>query len=157
MKGYRVSSCFLFVSIIGLGNPAFAGDQHHGDGKHKVNKSMHEHNDGKNAHSHQPVAHWFTLLSKQQKREVDRMHHQLHEDQEEFKKKEKLKQDELNKLSIKDDVDLLEINNKIDELMAAKNKILRLRHEHLVEMRRILNIEQRVSYDAEILKRNKIK
>ncbi len=143
MKKYGISTCLLFASIIGLGNPAFAGDQHS--------------EDAKKAHSHQPVAHWFTLLSKQQKEEVDRMHHQLHEDQEEFKKKENLKQDELNKLTIKEGVDLSGINNKIDELMAAKNRILRLRHEHLVEMRRILNVEQRVSYDAEILKRRKIK
>jgi len=46
---------------------------------------------------------------------------------------------------------------KIDELMAARNQILRLRHAHLIEMRKSLTDEQKVGYDKALLQRSAVK
>jgi hypothetical protein len=54
-------------------------------------------------------------------------------------------------------VELDEVYAKIDELMAVRNQILRLRYEHLIEMRKVLNEEQRVDYDKRVLQRSEIR
>ncbi|MDH5378066.1 MAG: periplasmic heavy metal sensor [Gammaproteobacteria bacterium] len=101
--------------------------------------------------------HWSKLISKEQKKEVDRMHHELDDALKPLKEAEAEKQKELNELTIKDGMDQAKINQAIDELMAIKNKILRHRYAHLTEMRHILDDAQRKSYDAAILKRHEIK
>jgi len=50
-----------------------------------------------------------------------------------------------------------DVNAKIDELMAARNQIMRLRYEHLIEMRAILSVEQKVGYDKAVLNRSVVK
>jgi hypothetical protein len=88
---------------------------------------------------------------------VNHMHHQLEEDQAQYKKQEAQVQKELNEMTIREDVDIDEVYTKIDELMAAKTQILRLRYEHLIEMRKILSEEQRVEYDKRVLQRSEIR
>ncbi|MDX2367703.1 MAG: hypothetical protein QNK36_04760 [Colwellia sp.] len=88
---------------------------------------------------------------------IDKMHHKLHIDQAPFKAREVLALKELNKMTIIDDVKLENVNAKIDELMAAKTQIMRLRYEHLIEMRAILSDAQKVPYDKNILKRSAVK
>ena len=92
-----------------------------------------------------------------QKRAIDQMHHKLHDDQAVFKAKEKQALKELNEMTIREDVSMEELNVKIDELMAAKTEIMRLRYGHLVEMRAILTDEQKVGYDKGVLMRSKVK
>jgi len=92
-----------------------------------------------------------------QKQEIDRMHHQLHDDQAPYKEKEAQALKELNEMTIRDDVRLEDIYAKIDELMYAKTHIMRLRYEHLVEMRQILTDEQRVNYDRNVLNRSEVR
>lgn len=92
-----------------------------------------------------------------QKAAIDKMHHKLHIDQAPFKAQEVLALKELNKMTIIDDVKLENVNAKIDELMAAKTQIMRLRYEHLIEMRAILSDAQKVPYDKNILKRSAVK
>jgi hypothetical protein len=41
--------------------------------------------------------------------------------------------------------------------MDAKKQILRLRYEHLIEMRTILTDEQKVGYDKAVLNRSAVK
>ena len=91
-----------------------------------------------------------------QKEAIDRLHHKLHDDQAAFKAAEAQALKELNEMTIREDVRLDEINAKIDELMAAKNQIMRLRYAHLVEMRAILTDEQKVKYDKAVLNRSKV-
>lgn len=93
----------------------------------------------------------------EQKEVIDRMHHQLEEDQAPYKEHEARAQRELNEMTIRKDVDLDEVYEKIDELMAVRNHILRLRYEHLIEMRKILSEEQRVEYDKRVLQRSEIR
>ena len=58
---------------------------------------------------------------------------------------------------ILDDVKLEKVNDKIDELMMAKTQIMRLRYQHLIEMRAILSDAQKVPYDKNVLKRSAVK
>ncbi|MEY8200396.1 MAG: hypothetical protein RPS47_14250 [Colwellia sp.] len=92
-----------------------------------------------------------------QKALIDKMHHKLHIDQAPFKVQEVQALKELNEMTILDDVNLEKVNGKIDELMAAKKQIMRLRYEHLIEMRAILSDTQKVPYDKNVLKRSAIK
>ena len=92
-----------------------------------------------------------------QKEAIDRMHHKLHADQAPFKAKEAQALKELNKMTIREDVKMEGINAKIDELMAAKTEIMRLRYDHLVEMRAILTDAQKVGYDKGVLSRSAVK
>jgi len=96
-------------------------------------------------------------MSDDHKTAVKHMHHDLEEHQAPYKAKEAQAQKELNEMTIREDVRIEDIHAKIDELMAAKNMILRLRYEHLVEMRKTLTDEQKVDYDKNVLKRSEIK
>ena len=92
-----------------------------------------------------------------QKQAIDQMHHKLHDDQATFKASEAQALKELNEMTIREDVKIDDVNAKIDELMAAKTQIMRLRYGHLVEMRTILSDEQKVGYDKALLKRSAVK
>jgi Spy/CpxP family protein refolding chaperone len=92
-----------------------------------------------------------------QKEAIGHMHHQLHNDQAPYKAQEAQALKELNEMTIREDVELEDVNTKIDELMAAKNQIMRLRYSHLIEMRTILTDEQKPGYDKNILKRSAVK
>ncbi len=92
-----------------------------------------------------------------QKEAIDRMHHKLHDDQALFKAKEAQALKELNEMTIREDVRTEDVHTKIDELMAAKTQILRLRYEHLIEMRTILTADQKVGYDKAVLNRSAVK
>ncbi|KGJ87510.1 hypothetical protein [Thalassotalea sp. ND16A] len=92
-----------------------------------------------------------------QKAAIDKMHHKLHIDQAPFKAQEVQALKELNEMTILDDVKLEKVNVKIDELMAAKTQIMRLRYEHLIEMRAILSDAQKIPYDKNVLKRSAVK
>ncbi len=92
-----------------------------------------------------------------QKEAIDRMHHKLHDDQAPFKANEVQALKELNELTIREDVRIEDVNAKIDELMAAKTQIMRLRYDHLIEMRTILTDDQKVGYDKAVLNRSAVK
>jgi hypothetical protein len=92
-----------------------------------------------------------------QKEAIDLMHHKLHDDQAPYKAKEAQALKELNEMTIREDVRIEDIYAKIDELMDAKKQILRLRYEHLIEMRTILTDEQKVDYDKAVLNRSAVK
>jgi hypothetical protein len=92
-----------------------------------------------------------------QKEAIDLMHHKLHDDQAPYKAKEAQALKELNEMTIREDVRIEDIYAKIDELMDAKKQIMRLRYDHLIEMRTILTDEQKVGYDKAVLKRSAVK
>jgi hypothetical protein len=92
-----------------------------------------------------------------QKKAIDHMHHKLHDDQASYKAQEIQFLKELNEMTVKEDVRLQDVNAKIGELMAAKAQIMRLRYDHLIEMRAILSDEQKVGYDKGVLSRSAVK
>jgi len=89
--------------------------------------------------------------------EVNQMHHQLENDQAPFKTKEALALKELNEMTIREDAKIEDVNAKIDELMAAKKQIMRLRYDHLIQMRKTLTDEEKVKYDKGVLNRSEVK
>ena len=92
-----------------------------------------------------------------QKKAIDHMHHKLHDDQAPYKAQEIQFLKELNEMTVKEDVRLQDVNAKIGELMAAKAQIMRLRYDHLIEMRAVLTDEQKVGYDKGVLSRSAVK
>ncbi|MBW2726735.1 MAG: Spy/CpxP family protein refolding chaperone [Deltaproteobacteria bacterium] len=92
-----------------------------------------------------------------QKEAIDHMHQQLHDDQAPFKAREAKALKELNEMTIREDVRIVDVNAKIDELLAAQASIMRLRYAHLVEMRAILTDEQKVGYDKGVLARSAVR
>ena len=92
-----------------------------------------------------------------QKEAIDQMHHKLHDDQASFKVAEAQALKELNEMTVRENVKIEEVNAKIDELMASKTQIMRLRYGHLIEMRAILTEEQKVGYDKGVLNRSAVK
>ena len=141
-----ISSLLVTLIVLPIGALQASGSH---DGNHSQSEK-------KGGHSHK-TPHWAKTLNKEQKKIVDEQHHALDNILEPLKKDEKRVHKELNELTTKNNVELSEINRKIDQLMTIKNKILRHRHAHLVEMRIILNDEQRMSYDKAVIERSKIK
>jgi len=92
-----------------------------------------------------------------QKEAINHMHHELHDAQASYKEKEAQALKELNEMTIREDVKIEDVDNKIDELMLAKTHIMQLRYRHLIEMRATLSEEQRVGYDKGVLKRSAVK
>jgi len=103
------------------------------------------------------IADENTDSATEQKAAIDHMHHQLHDDQAAYKAQEAQALKELNEMTIRDDVRLEDVFAKIDELSAAQNQILRLRYEHLIEMRKLLTDEQKIKYDQNVLNRSEIR
>jgi hypothetical protein len=91
-----------------------------------------------------------------QKEAIHHMHEVLHDAQAPFKEKEALALKALNELTINESVRIEDVNGKIDELMAAKTQIMRLRYAHLIEMRTVLSDEQKVGYDEGVLNRSAV-
>jgi len=100
---------------------------------------------------------WTKTPTQSQGDEIEHMHHKLDEDQALYKEKERRALKELNEMTIREDVEIADVHAKIDELMAAKTRIMRLRYEHLIEMRRVLSDEQKVGYDSGVLKRSAVR
>jgi hypothetical protein len=87
---------------------------------------------------------------------IEYLHHKLEEDQAPFKANEAQALKELNEMTIREDVRIENVNGKIDELMVAKTQIMRLRYDHLIEMRRLLTDEEKVKYDQNVLNRSAV-
>ena len=92
-----------------------------------------------------------------QKEAIGHMHTKLHDDQAPFKIEEAQALKELNEMTVRENVRIEDVNAKIDELMAAKMQIMRLRYNHLIEMRTILTDAQKVAYDQAVLNRSEVK
>jgi len=100
---------------------------------------------------------WTKTLTEAQRKQIEHQHHELDDAQAPYKEKEAQTLAELNAMTVREDADLAAIRAKIDELMEAKTQIMRLRYEHLVEMRSVLTDEQKVGYDQGVLKRSAVR
>ncbi len=164
---HKLLGSLLLMSLFALANPAFAsGDHkasHHemgetkGDhdkmGKECRDKAKHKGGHKKKKKGHHFSPHWAKTLSDEQRVAVDKMHLKLSSQHSVLKAKAALLQKELNAMTAKDGADQAAIHAKIDELMAIKAEIMKLRYDHLTEMRNALTEQQRISYDMSILKR----
>lgn len=169
----RLNTALLLSGTLLFATPTFATDDgHHRDGHHDKGHMMKEgHKDMQSGHhgdkphgekhkaghkkkeGHHLSPHWAKTLNDQQRVAIDRMHLTLDTEHAVLKAKAQVLQKEINVMTAKDNANQKAIHAGIDELMALKAKIMKLRYDHLTEMREILNEQQRISYDMAILKR----
>ena len=151
-KYFNISGIVFLMFIINS-TGLIAQERH----EHGENAKHEEHAAGGNAAEGHAGHMQQAGYSKEQTEKFNHLHHQLDEDQKPYKEKEALALKELNEMTIREDVNLNEVNAKIDELMAAKKQIMRIRYEHLIEMRRELTDEQKIRNDERVLQRTEVK
>jgi len=161
------ASLALFCFSISQAEPMHHGEGARGKGHHQAERHGHGpgpmrgagHGERKKGHkkSHMFTSHWAQTLSDDQKLDIDKMHLQVAQFEAVQKAKKKLLKAELNVLAANSPTDKKAMYAKIDEILEVKKSIMRNRYDHIVEMRAVLNKQQRISYDADLLKRKKHK
>lgn len=96
-------------------------------------------------------SHWRETLSDEQRAEIDWMHLRLRQEQQVLKAEIALRKAELNRLVTGEDVSADDLRAKVDELMGLKRDYLLNKYQHKIEMRQVLNPQQRVSFDLDVL------
>ncbi len=167
MKKKRTGS-LLLISALTFTSPALVADEKpHGMDAHKKEAAKGHHSEMKKGHhggnkhhaghkkkkGHNFSPRWVKTLSDEQRVAVDKMHLKLDRQLAVLKAQAKLLQKELNVMTAQNNAKQSSIHSKIDELMTLKAKIMKLRYEHLSEMRAALTEQQRISYDMAILQR----
>lgn len=133
----------------GFALAAASPGQHHGQ-PHDMGVAM----QAKKKH-HAFTAHWTQTLNEAQARRVDQMHLQLAQEQGMLKAQLQVYKTELNQLAIAERADHKAIAKKIDQIVQIKGQLMKLRFEHIVEMRAELSPEQRITYDMGVLNRDR--
>lgn len=149
----RIFSGLLLVFLLLALSTGWAEDKHHDSGAMGKMSGHHKNVEaGKSKHGFMP--HWAKTLTDDQKLIIDQMHLDVIKQQNMLDAEVSLRQQELNQLVIADLVDKKALQRKIDQIMTLKGRLLRIRFEHIAEMRAALTIEQRLSYDMGVLKRD---
>lgn len=128
----------LFTSGMGLMiQPAMASS--HGGGKHHC---MHK---GHKA--------WMGTLDEKQQKQIDKLH--LDYKKKKYLLKTQLKQTkvELALLITTDSPKKSDINKKIEQIVKLKKDKISLKVDHKIAVRKVLNEEQRVTFDMHVLKK----
>ncbi len=94
---------------------------------------------------------WRHTLSEEQKQKADAMHIALKTESGPLKAKKALKKSELRSLVIQENTNQKALNKKIDEILEIDRELMQLKYSHMVEMRGMLNPEQRLSFDLGVL------
>lgn len=123
----------------------------HGDGQHGYGHAD-KHGGYKN---HRMGAHWKGTLSEQQRKQIDKMHLELSKKTATLKARIKLAKVELAITVTKDKAKKSNVNKKIDEVLELKRQKMYLKYAHIIEMRKVLKEDQRVSFDMAVLEKAK--
>lgn len=165
LNKWNTCLCSLtFIVSLGLTSISFAEPgSGHGDSSHgKAMQGEHHQPKGtkhskKSSHGGTFTPHWAKILTDEQKTSFDKMHLMVGQYEAVHRAKLKMLKAELNVLAAKEPNNQSMIYKKIDEILAVKKGIMRNRFNHIAEMRKELNEEQRISYDMGLLKRDKHK
>ncbi len=137
--------------------PSQPGSGHHGM-KTQGTKNMHHSGMAKHhgASSKHGGAHffgkpWKDTLTKEQTLQIDKMHLKLMKETSVIKAKIAAAKLEMAILLIDDSPSQSKINKKVNEISELSQKKMTLRNAHVVDMRKVLNEEQRVSFDGKVL------
>jgi len=139
-------SLFALLAMMAVSAGVLAVPPSHAGGPGSMMSAMHH---GKGDHD----GDWKQSLSDEQRTKLDKLRLDY------FKKKYPLKaqktalKTELALLLAQDSPNMGNINKKIDELVGLKRQMLQLRAEHKIEVRKLLNAEQRVQFDTKLLKK----
>jgi len=154
---YLIIALFAATSAnLVVAEPAHHDKGHHGQKSdhHKTGGEMRGHK----AHGKEKGAvhlfsdHWAKTLTEKQKFDVDEMHLKVGQFEAVQKGKVKMLKAELSVIAANTPVDKKSMYAKIDEIVEVKKAIMRNRYDHIAEMREVLTKEQRLSYDAGLLK-----
>lgn len=151
----EIAGIMLVLALL-LNGQVLADENPHQGGAMMHQMSGH-HQDGKPPHQnkkHGFMPHWTQTLSDEQKLQIDKMHLQVRKQQSLLKSELALRHQELNQLVIAETLDRKALARKIDQVTELQGRLLRIRFEHIAEMRSALTSEQRLSYDMGVLQRD---
>lgn len=97
--------------------------------------------------------HWRQTLTKDQQIQIDQMHLEFAKVKMTLKARINTLKVELALLCTADTPNPEAIENKIEEVLVVKRNMMRIHSEHIVNMRKVLNSEQRMSFDLDVLHR----
>lgn len=124
----------------------------HGKMKGSSGHGMDKNGGGHGGGMHLFTKDWRSTLSDEQKEKADRMHIDLMKKSAALKATMAMKEAELTGLLMQDRPDMDAIHKKIDEILEVKRRLMIGKNDHIVQMRGMLTPEQRLSFDAGLLK-----
>ena len=116
---------------------------------HGMDQSMGQH--GSDYKMHLYSENWRHTLTDKQKTKADQMHVEVKKKMAPLEAQKSFKEAELKALVTQDDPDISAINQKIDEILEVRRKIMQKKYAHKVEMRGMLTPGQRLSFDLSLL------
>jgi Spy/CpxP family protein refolding chaperone len=134
----------------------------YGDGhgmKHHGGQGMHHQGSGKGGgYGHGPHIFgtpWKESLTKEQALQIDKLHLKLQKEKSVIKAKIKVAKMEMAVLLIEDKPNQSKIDKKVKEIVDLKQQKMTLHNAHVIDMRKVLTEEQRVSFDMMVLAKAK--
>jgi len=106
---------------------------------------------GKGGHECRLKSSWRETLTDSQKSQLEKLHLAMKKETSVLRAELGVKKTELKALAIKDNPDTQAIGRKTDEIMGIKKELMQKRISHLIEVRKVLTPEQRVSFDSALL------
>ncbi len=94
---------------------------------------------------------WMEKLADGQKSQIKRLHLELRKEMSVLRAELGVKKAELKALTLRDAPDTQAIDRKTDEIMGIRKEIMRKRINHVIDVRKVLTPEQRVSFDSAIM------
>jgi len=140
-----------------IAEPAQTGSGHSGmkdqgsKGGHHGGKGMRHGSSGHGGGSHIFGTPWKDTLTKEQALQIDKMHLKLHKKTTVVKAKIKVAKLEMAILVIEDSPSQSKIDKKVKQITELKQQKMKLHNAHVIEMRKVLTEEQRVTFDSKVL------
>ncbi|MCC6207300.1 MAG: hypothetical protein IT488_04030 [Gammaproteobacteria bacterium] len=155
-RPYRICSALLLafttaLPIVGSADPA-PGAPVDMQGPMPMAGSGHHHAAGHRDRT--GASGWESLLSQEQKAEIDWITLRSSPRQQLLKAQMDVKEAELNQLILGEDVTQDQWYAKVDELLQLKREYLINRYQRMIEVRQVLTPQQRVVFDLDIISRH---
>jgi len=139
-------SLFALFAMMAVSAGVLAAPPSHAGGEGSMMSAM-QHSKGGHG------TDWKQTLSDEQRTKLDKLRLDYFKNKYPLKAKKKVLETDLALLLTQESPNMGGINKKIDELVDLKRQLLQLRAEHKIEIRKLLNAEQRVLFDTKLLKK----
>lgn len=106
---------------------------------------------GKGGHECRLKQSWKETLTDAQKSQLERLHLDMKKETSVLRAELGVKKAELKALTLRDNPDTQAIGRKTDEIMGIKKELMQKRVNHIIEVRKVLTPEQRVSFDSAVM------
>ncbi len=94
---------------------------------------------------------WKETLTEAQLSQIERLHLAMKKEMSVLRAELGVKKAEMKALTLRDTPDTQAIDRKTDEIMGIRKEIMRKRISHVIEVRKVLTPEQRVSFDSAVM------